>query len=498
MSKLPCLLGIDLGTSSVKAVLIDERGRLVRAASREYGIHSPQPGIAEQSTDEWWKSTVHAVRETVGDRGTGVAAIGLSGQMHGTVLVDGGNHALGRAIIWPDRRSVEEVEEFAALAGKKLLSHRAGTAPAAGFMGPTLLWIKRHAPHMLEKSAFCLLPKDYLRLVLTGECATDSSDASGTALFDVPNRTWSSEIIERVALPRVLFPQVLEPAQIAGKLRHEAAKELGLSSGIPVAAGCADQVAQAVGNGLIDGGKGSVTIGSGGQIFIPLESPIRNRALNLHVFCHAPSNRWYVMGATLTAGLSLRWLRDLLYLADESDAYERLSLLAGEVEAGAEGIIFLPYLAGERSPLMDPAARGCFIGLALRHGTGHVARAIMEGVAYALRQVLHTIEGLSVSVGDLLAAGNGMESPVWRQIVADILDRPLALSRESEQAGRGAAMIAGIGAGIYSNYEELEGLISDRSEKTVPIAAHRELYDSLYERFCSLYPMLKPVFHANK
>ena len=495
MSNAPCLLGIDLGTSSVKAVLIDDAGRLLSAGSREYAILSSRPGRAEQSTDDWWKSTVTAVRKAVGYEGTSVQAIGLSGQMHGTVLVDGNNESIGSAIIWADQRSIEEVDEFASLVGKEMLAGTAGTAPAAGFMGPTLLWIKRHAPENLERSRYCMLPKDFLRLRLTGECATDSSDASSTALFDVRKRSWSSEIISKVDLPEALFPQVLEPAQIAGKLRKEAAKELGLSAGIPVAAGCADQVAQAVGNGLIQPGNGSVTVGSGGQIFIPIEQPVRNEKLNLHVFCHAPSNRWYIMGAILTAGLSLRWFRDLLDLSGEADAYDRLSALAGDVAPGSEGILFLPYLAGERSPLMDPRARGCFIGLTLRHGSGHIARAIMEGVACALKQVLHTIENLSVPVGNLLAAGNGMESPIWRQIVTDVLDRPLSLTREGEQAGRGAAMIAGIGAGIYRDYAEIEELIPDRKGITDPIPVHRRLYDTLYNHYSRLYPLLKPVLH---
>jgi xylulokinase len=416
--------------------------------------------------------------------------------MHGTVFVDRDKHALGPAIIWADRRSVAEVEEFSSLVGREILSETAGTPPATGFMGPTLLWVRKHAPHLLEQCSYCMLPKDYLRLRLTQECATESSDASSTALFDVRTRSWSSEIIRRLDLPESLFPDVLESSHIAGELSRSAARELGLSRGIPVAAGCADQAAQAVGNGLVDEGNGSVTLGSGGQIFIPIERPVRNDALNLHVFCHAPENRWYIMGAMLTAGLSLRWLRDLLGMGSEKHAYDTLSRLAGSVDAGSEGILYLPYLAGERSPLMDPRARGCFVGLTLGHGRGHMARAIMEGVACALRQVMDTIEGLSIHAGSLLAAGNGMQSPVWRQIVADVLNRPLHLSKEGEQTGRGAAMVAGIGAGIYNDYAELVDIIAEPRERTDPVQAHRTLYDDLYNRFGSLYPLLKPVFHG--
>jgi xylulokinase len=496
MNDAPCLLGIDLGTSSVKAVLVDVRGRVLQTGSREYDIHSPEPERAEQSTDDWWNATVHAVREAATGRADAVKAIGFSGQMHGTVFVNPMKRALGPAIIWADQRSALEVDEFSSLVGKELLAETAGTAPATGFMGPTLLWIKKHAPHMLEQSRFCMLPKDYLRLRLTGECATESSDASSTALFDIRTRTWSWEIIRRLELPESLFPQVLQSSHIAGELTRDAAQELGLRAGIPVAAGCADQAAQAVGNGLIEEGDGSVTLGSGGQIFIPIEQPVRNEGLKLHVFCHAPANRWYIMGAMLTAGLSLRWFRDLLDMSEEENAYNTLSALAENVEEGAEGIIFLPYLAGERSPLMDPYVRACFVGLTLRHGRGHMARAIMEGVACALKQVMETIESLSIQVGSLLAAGNGMQSPVWRQIMADVLNRPLNLNREKEQAGRGAAMVAGIGAGFYRDYAELRETVSDLRERTDPVPAHRKLYDSLYARFCVLYPLLRPVLHA--
>ena len=497
MASTRCLLGIDLGTSSVKAVVIDETGRLLNARSREYGIHSPNPGHAEQYTYDWWNATVSAVREAVHALEHPVVALGLSGQMHGTVLVDADNEPTAPAIIWADQRSAQEVEEFISLVGKKLLVETAGTAPAAGFMGPTLLWLKRHRKELIDKSRWCMLPKDFIRLRLTGEYATEASDASSTALFDICRRTWSSEIIQKIGIPESLFPPVLEPAQIAGKLRKERAAELGIPAGIPVVAGCADQVAQAVGNGLLEPGDGSVTVGSGGQIFIPIGKPVRNEGLNLHVFCHAPVNRWYIMGAMLTAGLSLRWFRELLQLAGEDDAYDRLSELADGVKPCSEGVLFLPYLAGERSPLMDPRARGCFIGLTLRHGAAHLARAIMEGVAFALRQVLDTIEALDVQVGKLLAAGNGLVSPVWRQIVADVLNRPLHLSQESEQTGRGAAMIAGIGAGIYRGYAELIEIIPNEREVTRPLSSNRKLYDEQYRRFCTLYPILKPVLHES-
>jgi xylulokinase len=491
-----CLLGIDLGTSSVKAVVINEGGELLTTGSREYPIHAPRTGWAEQQPDEWWDAVVPAVREAASHTNGTICAVGLSGQMHGTVLVQENGIPLGPAIIWADQRSAEEVEELKARVGRNELGRIAGTAPATGFMGPTLLWLRRHDPERLEKAAYCMLPKDYIRLKLTGRFATEASDASSTALFDVRQRDWSPEIITTLGLPLEMFPEVVEPAQIVGRLRKKQAEELSLPAGIPVVAGCADQVAQAVGNGLLEAGRGSVTVGSGGQILIPISAPVENPELNLHIFCHAPKNMWYVMGAILCAGLSMRWFRDLLALTDYPDAYEQLSTLAGGIEPCSDGLIFIPYLAGERSPLMDPKARGCFIGLTMRHTRAHLARAIMEGVAFALRQVMDTMTALQVPVHRLVAAGNGLESTVWRQIVSDILNKPLGVSVQTEQAGRGAALLAGIGAGLYGGYREINELSPSASEATEPDQSHHERYETQYRHFCTVYPALKSLFHS--
>jgi xylulokinase len=490
-----CLLGIDLGTSSVKAVVVDAQGRLAARGTSEYPIISPHPGWAEQDTQTWWTATVWAVRQAVKGMGRRILALGLSGQMHGTVLIGESGVPMGNAVIWADQRSEREVLNFSEMVGSDLLAGTAGTAPATGFMGPTLLWMMRSQPERLAGTRTVLLPKDYIRLRMTGVSATEASDASSTALFDIRRRSWSTAIIKKIGLPESLFPQVLEPARVAGTLRKEQADELGLPAGLPVVAGCADQVAQAVGNGLLEPGRGSVTIGSGGQIFVPLDVPVVNRGLNLHVFCHAPENRWYVMGAMLTAGLSLRWFRDLVGMSEIPDAYDRLSDDASEVGPGAEGLLFLPYLAGERSPHMDPRARGAFIGCTMRHSRAHMARAIMEGVSFALRQVMDTMTVLQVPVNDLMAAGNGLESPVWRQILSDVLGKPLILSHEREQTGRGAAMIAGIGAGVYGGYGELQSMLPANAESTEPNHANHRAYEEQYRRFCDLYPLLKPMLH---
>jgi xylulokinase len=489
------LLGVDLGTSSVKAVVVREDGALLGVGSREYPILTPELNWAEQNPQTWWEATIYAVQQAVSQAGVSVSAIGLSGQMHGTVLIDGQGAPLGNAIIWPDQRSAAEVNEMTAQIGSERLASIAGTAPATGFMASTLLWLKHHDTKRVEQAKICLLPKDYIRLRLTGVAATDASDASATALFDVPKRKWSREIVDALGLPYELLPKVLNSSDVAGTLVKTAADSLGLPKGVPVVAGCADQAAQAVGNGLLAAGDGSVTLGSGGQIFVPLEQPRPDSQLRLHLFCHAPENRWYLLGAMLTAGLSLRWFRDLLGWAEDADAYERLASMVRDVPAGVEGLLFLPYLAGERAPVMDPLARGCFIGLRLHHGQGHLTRAIMEGVAFALRQIRDTMSRLDVQVNKLLAAGNGLTSPVWRQIVADVLGQPLYLREGRERTAVGAALVAGVGTGVYSSYEDTLKVIETATTITEPNLQNVQFYNEQYARYCQLYPTLKSLFH---
>lgn len=489
------ILAIDLGTSAVKAVVIDETGKLRAVSTCEYPIHSPRPGWAEQNPDTWWAATTQAVQMAVRQAKMPIRAIGLSGQMHGLVLVSAAGKPIGPAIIWADQRSTEEVAIFNQQIGTERLARIAGTAPAAGFLGPTLLWLKRHEPKRLDDAAACLLPKDYLRFLLTGTIASEPTDASGTALFDVRQCCWSDEIVAELGLPRRLLPPIMASAEVVGGLTGKAAKALGLPAGIPVVAGCADQVAQAVGNGLLQPGKASVTLGSGGQIFMPLDKPVPDDRLRVHLFCHAPDDCWYWLGAMLTAGLSLRWLRDLVGLTGDEDAYGRFSTQAAAVPPGAEGLIFLPYLVGERSPLMDPLAKGCFVGLNVRHGQGHMARAIMEGVAFALRQILETMLELGAPPEQIFAAGNGFSSPVWRQIVADVLARPLHHRTDPERTGVGAALLAGIGAGIFDGYDALEPMLPAVSAVTEPNPAHVDFYAGRYQLFCQVYPVLKPIMH---
>jgi xylulokinase len=493
------LLGIDLGTSSVKAVLIDRGGRHVRSAAREYPIVARRPGWAEQDPRDWWRAAVEAVREAAqGSRHT-IRAVGPAGQMHGTVLIGGGDQAVRRAVIWPDGRSAAEAEELAAAVGEERLFRIAGTVPFTGFMGPTLLWLARSEPECLEAAEAVLLPKDYLRLRLTGEIATEPTDACSSALFDIRRRRWSEEVIRRAGLPFSVFPKVIGSADVAGTLRAEAALEMGLPAGLPVVAGCGDQVAQALASGVVDPGSASVTVGSGGQLFVPVAEPPDVPERNLHVFCHAPEDRWYLLGAMLTAGLSLRWLRDLFAADGRGDAFAELSGLAEKAPPGAGGLFFLPYLAGERSPLMDPEARGCFVGLTLSHDRGHLTRAVMEGVAFCLRQIVESVESLGVGLGELLASGNGLADPFWRRLTAAVLGRPLVVSGRREQTGVGAALLAGLGSGVYSGYKELADVTGAGAGAEGRSEPHEmETYDRLYSVFREIYPRLAPLFRRMK
>jgi len=399
------------------------------------------------------------------------------------------------AVIWADQRSAPELEEMQSLVEGAGLAYESGTAPAAGFMGATLRWFKRNQPAALEQTSTVLLPKDYVRYRLTGNLATEASDASSTALFDIRKRRWSSAIIRILGLPEHIWPAVVESATVVGTLTHDAAEALGLSAGVRVTAGCADQVAQAIGNGLVEPGVGSVTIGTGGQLFAPLLTPQTDPRLRIHTFCHAPAARWYMLGAMLAAGLSLRWLRDLHGLTSDPHAYDRLSELAAQVKPGSDGLIFLPYLVGERAPLMDAQARGCFIGLTLGHSLGHLARAIMEGVAFGLRQILEVMTGLNTPINHLLASGGGLQSPSWRQLVADVLNRPLRLASGQERAGVGAALIAGIGTGLFADYAQTAQVVSSDYSVTEPNAARVVAYSDRYAQFVDAYPRLKTLLH---
>jgi xylulokinase len=473
------LLGIDLGTSAVKAVVVDDAGRVLGHGTAEIPIETPAPGWAEQRIEDWETATQRAVHQALEAAGAGaIDGIGLSGQMHGTVLLDRARRPLGPAIIWPDQRSASVLSTMVDRTGRDHLVSVTGTLPAAGFMGPTLFWLHHNAPDLLAKSEAAVFPKDALRLALVPELATDPTDASGSGLFDIRRRMWAGEIIAALGLVDVNLPPVQSSSAVAGMLERAAARRLGLTPGIPVAVGCADQVAQAIGGGLLDPGVASLTLGTGGQLFIPIESPKVDPAGRLHTFCHAAVDRWYLLGATLAAGLSLRWLRQIL-----GGRYDELLDAARHVAPGAEGLTFLPYLVGERSPIMDPAARGGFFGLELRHGRGHLVRAVLEGVAYSLRATVEAAEEVAARFELLIAAGKGLSSPTWRQILADVLGRPLVYRNTTEQTATGAAFVGGVAAGVFRTLNQVGSRGLAGAATTDPRPQNISIYDELYQEY---------------
>ena len=480
----------------MKVVVSTLEGAIEGIGTAEYPILTPAPDYAEQDPEAWWRAATSAVRQALQEAGKPeVLGIGFSGQMHGFVAVDNEQRPLRPAIIWADQRSAPLLSEIRERVGTNLLSTTCGTAPAAGFLISSLLWLQKQEPETLDRTQALLMPKDYLRLKMTGEIGTDASDAAASGIFNVRERTWADEVIERLQFPKSIFPKVHPSAQIIGTLGAAAANELGLTAGIPVSVGCADQPAQAVGNGLIDPPLGSVTIGTGGQAFAPLATPLMDPQLRLHTFCHAPEARWYLLGAMLSAGMALRWLRAIL--GSERWSYAEMDKAAAGVDPGSEGLVFLPYLVGERSPLMDPRAKGTFVGLTLRHGSGHMIRALLEGVAFAMRQIIDAMAECGAELNRLVASGNGLASPLWRQILADVLNRRLYQGKDkhaAERAGVGAALISGIGVGRIDGYAEAQRFAPTFDTLTAPDPRHVEVYELHYRRFVDLYPRLKSWF----
>lgn len=495
------LLAIDIGTSSAKAVLFDSSsGQTLAVASEEYPLSQPAPDRVEQNPADWWLSTVSVVGQCLEQAGRrDVSAIGLTGQMHGVTMLDAKLQVIHPAIIWADSRGVTAGKQITDLLGVERYTSIAGTLPAAGFMISTLMWLEQNNADILDRTRYVLLPKDYVRFKLTGEIATDISDASATGIFDITERTWSKTIINATLLRESIFPTVLESTAIAGRLTVQAAEALGLAPGIPVVAGCADQPAQALASGLTKPGLASVTTGTGGQVCVPLRlEPGQTVPTDprLHVFNHAIKDMHYILGAILAAGLSLRWLRNTLGLQHQPDAYTLLSKEAAPLPPGANGLLFLPYLFGERTPHMDAQARGGFIGLRYYHERGHLARAVMEGVAFALRQTLELSLKLgNLEVTKLIAAGGAMESPVWRQIQTDVFGLPMQKSLLAEQTCIGAALLAGVRTGAYTSLEEASAAVVKYDTATEPDPARHSRYNELYAQFLELYPRLRDDFH---
>jgi xylulokinase len=480
------LLGLDLGTSSVKALLMGEDGTAVGEGSAPYPVRAPRPGWAESSPDEWWAAVLEATEAAVGRRGVEVAALGLSGQMHGVVLADGEGLPLRPAVLWADARSGAELEAYRVL--DEDLRRRLANPPAVGMAGPSLMWLRQHEPDVYAAARWALQPKDWLRMRLTGEAAAEPSDASATLLYDLPADDWSRAAVEDLGLRADLLAPIVPSAAVAGTLTAEAADELGLRQSPTVAAGAADTAAAMLGVGLSQPGPVQLTIGTGGQIVTPKESPDVDSHLRTHLYRGASAGLWYSMAAVQNAGLALEWVRKVLGVS-WGEVYDE----AFAVPPGSGGVAFLPYLSGERTPRFDPGARGAWTGLGLDHTRGHLLRAALEGVAFALREGLEALEDAGISASELRLAGGGAageSGDPWRQLLADVLGRPLRLLPDEISAvasARGAAFLAGLASGIYTS---TEGTLPITPEPERSITPGDTDYEAAYGRYKDLYPRL--------
>lgn len=497
------LLGIDLGTSAVKALLTDLDGRVVGAGSAAYPILHPQPGFAEQDPHAWWRAMVDAVRQALaaaetGDDQSRVAAIGLSGQMHGTVLLGEDGEPLTPAVIWPDQRSAPQVQEITELIGPERLIGITGSPVATGFQAATLRWMQQERPDLWSRIRHVLLPKDYIRWRLTGRLASDPSDGSGALLLDVRARDWSAELLDAMEIPREWLPPVQASASVAGGLGAEAAAALGLPASTPVVTGAADTACSALGAGAVHPGRLLLTISTGGQLILPVERVQVDTRGRIHTFCAALEPgpglaAWYQMGAVLSAGMALRWLRDnVLGLAGE-DAYARMTDWAAAAPPGANGLLFLPYLAGERTPHMDPAARGLFLGLTVQHGRGELVRAVLEGVTFACFDAFQALAELGPAPDQVILAGGGAKSPLWRQIVADVFGRPVRPLQVSEQSALGACALAGLGAGLIGLEQVVDGWVA-YGEAVEPDLARHGFYGERFALYQEAYRCNRGLF----
>src|SRR5690606_37778509 len=449
------VLGMDVSTTATKALLVDETGKVVGVGSVEYPYDTPRPLWSEQDPRYWWDAAVGAIRKAFDQTGVSadeVAAIGLTGQMHGSVLLDDAGEVVRPAILWNDQRTEEECDEIRRRIGKERLIQITGNDALTGFTAPKLLWVQRHEPENWERVRHILLPKDYVRYRLTGEFAIDVADGSGTILFDLARRTWSDEILDALGLDRSLFPDTHEGPDVTGALSAAAAEATGLRAGTPVVAGGGDQSANAVGVGAIRPGIVALSLGTSGVVFAATEEPFTQAEGRLHAFCHAVPDRWHRMGVMLSAAGSLRWLRDAV-APDKS--FDELVAGAAEVEPGAECLMFLPYLSGERTSHPDPHARGAFVGLTVRHDLRHLTRAVLEDVAYGLLDSLQLMMETGLArPHEIRASGGGTRSQLWCQILADVLGTQIATIPDAEGAAYGAALLAAVGAGWFPTADE--------------------------------------------
>jgi xylulokinase len=477
---MTALVGLDVGTTGLKALALSSSGEVVARSEREYPLAIPRPGWAEQDPEHWRRAAEEALESLAVDE---VAGIGLTGQMHGLVALDADERVLRPAILWNDQRTAAECREIEERVGLARLLELTGNRALPGFTAPKLLWLRANEPATYERIAHVLLPKDYVRLALTGERATDVADASGTLLFDVPARTWSEEALAALDLPAAWLPPALESPMRSADTR----------AGVPVAAGAGDQAAGALGVGVTAPGPVSVVLGTSGVVFATLPEPVSDPQGRAHVFCHVVPGTWHAMGVMLSAAGALRWFRDVFA---PREPYDRLVAEAERWLPGVEGLLFQPYLAGERTPHADPLARGAFVGLSHRHDRGALVRAVLEGVAYGLRDSFELLRSLGCGLDVGRVSGGGARSTLWLRIVASVLGMPLERTAVEEGAAYGAALLGGVVGGIFGDVHEAVAACVRVRETIEPDPAWEQVYSEGYVRYRSLYPALEPLEFA--
>ena len=480
---------------------MDEAGKVVASGSEEHQpFASPRPGWAEQDPRDWWRACGLAVRKALQSsnlRADEIACIGFSGQMHGAVLLDSGGDVARSAIIWCDQRSEAQSNELSEVFGRDNLIRLTCNPPLTNFTLTKLLWVRETEPKLWARVAHVMLPKDYVRLRLTGERAIDVADASGTLLLDVANRRWSREVLDKSGIDKTLLPALYESPQVCGKVSAAGAEATGLHPGTPVVAGAGDQAAGAVGMGIARAGAVSATIGTSGVVFAATDRPALDPQGRLHTFCHAMPGRWHVMGVTQAAGLSLRWLRDRLGVVSTAqpdkarDPYDLLAEEASSAPAGAEGAFWLPYLMGERTPHLDPNARAALVGLTASHTRGHLIRAVMEGVAFSLKDTFAIFDEMDIPVTSIRLGGGGARSPLWRQIQADVYDHEVEIVAAEEGAAYGAAILAGVGAGGWKSVDEACDCVVRVASRVAPSPADSRTMQNAYRTYRKIYPALR-------
>ncbi|MEQ1764176.1 MAG: xylulokinase [Pyrinomonadaceae bacterium] len=479
-------LGVDIGTGGSRAVVIDEAGAVLAQATVEHApFASPHTGWSEQSPDDWWSAASDAIRSVLASVSEEIGAVSFSGQMHGSVFLDEGDTVIRPALLWNDQRTAPQVDRLKATIGDELIIEMVANPAVTGFTLPKLLWLRDNEPENWSRVRSVLLPKDYVRLRLTGEKACDVADASGTLMFDVRNRCWSEQMLDTVDVDSSLLPPVVESTEAAGAVSEAGSEATGLKVGTPVFAGAGDNAAGAIGAGLVSPGTLGVTIGTSGVVFVVTDKPTLDPKGRAHLLCHAIPDRWHMTGVTLAAGYSLKWFRDVFA---PGVSYDELTAEAARVLAGSDGLIWQPYLMGERSPHMDPNATASFTGITGSHRRGHFVRAIMEGVAFSLRDSVGVFRSLGAPINEIRLGGGGASSPLWRQIQADVYGQPVSTLVADEGAAFGAALLAGVGVGAWPSVETAVGETIRISETVEPNPDDSATLEGNYQKYRSLYP----------